>query len=54
MAGTKEQDREPKRPADRDPANLHDDGAVPRTTEENKEAADGKRFEKVPNPGHPV
>ncbi|MBK1838521.1 hypothetical protein JHL17_13960 [Azospirillum sp. YIM B02556] len=54
MSSTKEQDRGPKRPAGRDPAAPHDDGAVPRTTEDNREAADGKRFEKVPNPGHPV
>ncbi|WP_434621859.1 hypothetical protein [Azospirillum sp. B2RO_4] len=55
MSGTKERNQEQDRPAGRDPAApVEGGGTVPRTTEENKKAAEGERFEKAPNPGHPV
>lgn len=55
MSGTKERNQEQDRRAGRDPAAPGEGGgAVPRTTEENKKAAEGERFEKAPNPGHPV
>lgn len=55
MSGTKERNQEQDRRTDRDPAAPGEGGgAVSRTTEENKKAAEGERFEKAPNPGHPV
>lgn len=60
MSGTKERNQEQDRRKQdrrvgRDPAvPVEGGGAVPRTTEENKKAAEGERFEKAPNPGHPV
>lgn len=60
MSGTNERNQEQNRRqqdrrSGRDPAAPGEGGGtVPRTTEENKKAAEGERFEKAPNPGHPV
>lgn len=55
MSGTNERNQERDRRAGRDPAAPGEGGGtVPRTTEENKKSAEGERFEKAPNPGHPV